>query len=205
MNGHSYLRAMHQTPDTKTNIRRAALRLFAERGYSAVSMRELAEAVGMRQGGLYNHFPGKQALLVDLMETHILALLQALQETMDGREGPEDRFRAFVRNHVAYHLDFPDDVFLAYMEIRSLEPENRARIVALRDSYEAVLRDILMKGQADGLFRIDDAAVFSRMLLSMMTGATVWYREGGRLSRDEVVACYLKGALQCVGLMEDAP
>lgn len=159
----------------------------------------------MRQGGLYNHFPGKQALLVDLMETHMSALLQALEGAMAGQVGPVDRLRAFVQNHVAYHLEYPDDVFLAYMEIRSLEPENRARVVALRDAYEAGLRDILSDGQGQGVFRIVDAAVFTRMLLSMMTGATVWYREGGRLSRDAVVACYLKGALQCVGVMEADP
>ena len=40
--------------NTKDEIRRQALRLFAERGYSAISMRELAEAVGVRQGALYN-------------------------------------------------------------------------------------------------------------------------------------------------------
>lgn len=162
-------------------------------------MRELAEAVGMRQGGIYNHFAGKQALLADLMEAHMVALLDALEGAMAGHAGPADRLTAFVRNHVAYHLDFPDDVFLAYMEIRSLEPENRARIVELRDQYEAVLRDTLAEGQARGDFRISDAAVHTRMLLAMMTGATVWYAEGGRLSRDQVVNCYLKGALQSVG------
>lgn len=191
---------MAKHTDTKSVIRREALRLFAENGYSAVSMRELAEAVGMRQGGIYNHFSGKQALLADLMETHMVALLDALDAAMAGQDGAEARLTAFVRNHVAYHLDYPDDVFLAYMEIRSLEPENRARIVALRDAYEARLRDILAEGQASTAFQIDDAAVFARMLLSMMTGATVWYREGGRLSREDVVGCYLKGALQCVGL-----
>jgi AcrR family transcriptional regulator len=174
--------------------------LFAKRGYAAVSMRELAEAVGMRQGGIYNHFAGKQALLADLMETHMVALLEGLEDAMSGLAGPKERLTAFARNHVAYHLDYPDDVFLAYMEIRSLEPKNRARIIALRDQYEAVLRDTLAEGQARGDFQISDAAVHTRMLLAMMTGATVWYADGGRLTRDQVVNCYLKGALQSVGL-----
>ena len=154
----------------------------------------------MRQGGIYNHFPGKQALLADLMEAHMVALLEALDSAMKGHAGPEARLTAFVQNHVTYHLDFLDDVFLAYMEIRSLEPDNRVRVVALRDKYEAVLCEILAEGQARGDFRISDASVHTRMLLAMMTGATVWYEEGGRLSRDEVVSCYLKGALQSVGL-----
>lgn len=201
MNGHSYPgQPVTASKNTKDEIRRQALRLFAERGYSAISMRELAEAVGVRQGGLYNHFPGKQALLVDLMATHMEALLDTLDPVMAGPPDPVAQLRGFVRNHVLHHLDHPDDVFLAYMEIRSLEPDNRVRIVALRDRYEGALRSILDAGREAGLFHITDAAVHARMLLSMMTGATVWYREGGRLTREAVVDCYLRGALQSVGL-----
>ena len=117
---------MPESKDTKAEIRKAALRLFAERGYNAVSMRELAEAVGMRQGGLYNHFEGKQALLSDLMETHMVALLEALDTAMAGISGARAGLEAFVRHHVAHHLNYPEDVFLAYMEIRSLDSDNRA-------------------------------------------------------------------------------
>lgn len=191
---------MPESKDTKAKIRKAALRLFAERGYNAVSMRDLAEAVGMRQGGLYNHFEGKQALLSDLMETHMAALLKALDAAMAGTSGTRARLEAFVRHHVAHHLNYPDDVFLAYMEIRSLDSDNRARIVALRNRYEHALRKILEDGCAKGLFSIGDAAVHARMLLAMMTGVTVWYRDNRRLSRDEVVKLYLDVALQSVGL-----
>ena len=195
---------MPESKDTKAKIRKAALRLFAERGYNAVSMRDLAEAVGMRQGGLYNHFEGKQALLSDLMETHMVALLAARDTAMAGINGTRARLEAFVRHHVAHHLNYPDDVFLAYMEIRSLDTENRTRIVALRNRYEHMLRKILEDGCAEGLFSIGDAAVHARMLLAMMTGVTVWYRDNGRLARDEVVELYLGAALQSVGLAAEA-
>ena len=195
---------MPESKDTKAKIRKAALRLFAERGYNAVSMRDLAEAVGMRQGGLYNHFEGKQALLSDLMETHMVALMEARDTAMAGINGTRARLEAFVRHHVAHHLNYPDDVFLAYMEIRSLDTENRTRIVALRNRYEHMLRKILEDGCAEGLFSIGDAAVHARMLLAMMTGVTVWYRDNGRLSRDEVVDLYLDAALQSVGLASEA-
>ncbi|MYI67944.1 MAG: TetR/AcrR family transcriptional regulator [Boseongicola sp. SB0673_bin_14] len=194
---------MPESKDTKAKIRRAALRLFAERGYNAVSMRDLAETVGMRQGGLYNHFDGKQALLSDLMETHMAGLLEALDTAMADISGTRARLEAFVRHHVSHHLNYPDDVFLAYMEVRSLDSDNRARIVAMRNRYEHRLRKILEDGCADGLFRIGDAAVHARMLLAMMTGVTVWYRDNGRLTRDEVVELHLGAALQSVGLVAE--
>ena len=163
-------------------------------------MRELADAVGVRQSGFYNHFKSKQALLVDLMAGHMEVLLEVLEGVMADVTGPSARLEAFVQHHVSYHLDYPEDVFLAYMEIRSLEAEGRDRVIALRDKYEAVLRRILEDGVAEGVFQIADTAVHARMLLAMLTGATVWFQPDGRLNRDQIVACHLNGALHGVGL-----
>jgi len=186
--------------DTKAVLRKAALRQFASRGYSAVSMRDIAAEVGLRQGGIYNHFASKQELLVDLLRTHMETLLAALDAALAGIEGVIARLEAFVRFHVRYHLDHPDNTFIAFMELRSLEPEGYASVTRLRDRYEASLRAILAEGSDAGLFRIADVPVQTRALLSMMTGVTVWYRDGGRLGRDAVVDAYTQAALQSVGL-----
>jgi AcrR family transcriptional regulator len=47
----------------KDRIFRAALRLFAEKGYEGVSMRDIAAEVGIKASSIYNHFPGKAAIL----------------------------------------------------------------------------------------------------------------------------------------------
>ena len=155
--------------ETADAIAEKATGLIATHGFAAVSMRMIAEAVGVKPGALYNHYDGKQALVVAVMTRHLTRLFQAWSD-VDVPEPPASALATFARFHVRYHLTRPDDVFLAYMEIRSLEPENRAHIVALRDRYEGVLRGILEAGRDAGLFRIADAAVHARMLLSMMTG-----------------------------------
>ena len=100
-------------------IREAAQRLFAQNGYAAVSMREIAREVGVQVGALYLYTPDKQSLLVDLMLTHLDELMDAwLSE--DRGEIPQKRLEAFVAFHIDYHLDRKDAVFLAYMELRSL-------------------------------------------------------------------------------------
>jgi len=186
--------------DTKALIPQAALGQFARRGYSAVSMREIAAEIGLRQGGIYNHFASKQELLVDLMRAHMETLLTALDEALDGVAWPAARLEAFVRFHVRYHIDHPDNTFIAFMELRSLEPEGYSIVTRLRDQYEGTLRAILAEGCAAGVFRVADVPVHTRALLSMMTGVTVWYRDGGRLERDAVVDVYAQAALQSVGL-----
>lgn len=186
-------------PDTKSLIRQAARRLFARHGYEGVSMRDIALAVGVRQSAIYNHFASKQALLVDLMLGHMEDVLARLAEAVPATGDARNDLAAFTRFHLGYHIDHNEDVFLAYMEVRSLEGEGRRRIVALRDAYEARLRAILERGLTEGRFSIGDPAVHARAVLAMLTGVTTWYRDGGRLDRARVIDTYGRAVLQGAG------
>ncbi|MDJ1015823.1 MAG: TetR/AcrR family transcriptional regulator [Paracoccaceae bacterium] len=170
-------------------IREAALRLFARSGYAAVSMREIASEVGVRAGALYLYTPDKQTLLFDLMREHLETLLAAWR--MAKVEGaPPERLENFVRFHVDFHLERRDAVFLAYMELRNLSEDNFAVIEELRRAYEEELEDILEAGRATGDFEVADARVTTMALIAMLTGGHVWYRSGGRLSRDAIQKIY---------------
>ncbi len=189
---------------TRDAIRRAAEALFAAHGFSAVSMRDIAARVGVRASALYNHFPAKQDILADLMETHLLRLTAALDAALPQADAPPaERLAAFARFHVRYHFDEADAVFLSYMELRSLEPGNRARINALRGAYEARLRGILREGQRSGAFRIEDPAVEAMALIAMLTGVTTWYDPAGRLSRAAIENIYVAMAARSVGLGQE--
>ena len=184
---------------TKDALRNHAKLLFAERGYEGVSMRDIAGAVGIQQSAIYNHFTSKQHLLVDLLESHMHRLLGAMERAVDPDVPPPERLRQFARFHVKYQLDEPEDVFLAYMELRSLEPASKEIVIPLRDRYERTIREILQDGVSEGVFHLNDAAVVARGLLAMMTGVTIWFRDGGRLDRETVAETYVATALQAVG------
>lgn len=185
--------------NTKDDLRDHARRLFAEHGYEGVSMRDIAGSVGIRQSAIYNHFPSKQHLLVDLMVSHMERLLDAMRIAVSKSVTPVERLTAFARFHVTYHIDQPQDVFLAYMELRSLEAEGRKAIIPLRDDYERFLQETLVAGAQDGTFAIADTAVVTRAILAMLTGVTVWFRDDGRLDRDAVAEAYVATVLQAVG------
>lgn len=174
---------------TGPRVRAAARKLFARHGYAAVSMRRIAEEVGVRAGALYLYTSDKQTLLFDLMRTHLEDLLAAWRAE-DAAGTARERLERFVRFHIRYHLDRPDEVFLAYMELRNLEPSNFAEIETLRRDYERELEDILAAGQEAGDFRLADTRLATMALIAMLTGVTSWYREGGRLARDEIEAIY---------------
>ncbi|MFD1796071.1 TetR/AcrR family transcriptional regulator [Paracoccus aurantiacus] len=162
-------------------IRDAARRLFARHGYAAVSMRQIATEVGVQVGTIYGYTADKQALLADLLRDHMHMLLRAWQD--DAEVSAPERLSRFVRFHIDTSLDHADGVFLSYMELRNLSPDNHAEITALRRDYEGALQRILDAGVAAGDMRIEDTRLATMALIGMLSGVTNWFRAGGRLDR----------------------
>lgn len=174
---------------TGPKIRESALKLFAAHGYAAVSMRQIAADVGVQAGALYNYTSDKQALLFSLMQGHMDQLLTAYRALPKPATAPE-RLQQFVDFHIGFHLERPDAVFIAYMELRNLTPEHFAAIEQLRHAYETELEQILDQGQQEGLFALEDSRITTMAVIATLTGVTTWYRPEGRLSADQVQNIY---------------
>ncbi|WP_417808859.1 TetR family transcriptional regulator [Thioclava sp.] len=183
---------------TGPKIREQAQQLFARHGFAAVSMRQIAAAVGVQAGALYLYTPDKEALLFDLLKTHMDELLAAWAAQPRGT-GPMAALEAFVRFHIGFNLSRADAVFLSYMELRNLGPENFAMIESQRRAYENELEDILKAGQQTGAFLIPDTKLATMAIIAMLTGVTTWFREGGRLSRPMVEDIYWDMVRKAVG------
>ncbi|MEO8318666.1 MAG: TetR/AcrR family transcriptional regulator [Bradyrhizobium sp.] len=185
-------------PKTMEAIRKAGLRLIFEHGYAAMSLRQLAAEVGIQAGSLYNHISTKQELLFDLVQDHMNELLRQLDRALQSQERPVDKLRAFVAFHVTYHMTKKREVFIANSELRSLEPKNYDAIVALRGAYEQRLTDILSEGVSEGEFEVADIQVGTFAILALLTGICSWYRPGGRLTKEAIVAAHEKLVLSSV-------
>lgn len=183
--------------ETLERLQDAALELFAREGYAAVSMRAIAARTGVQAGALYKYFPTKQDILFDLLAGHMLALEVAW------REDAGSELSDFVRFHVRYHLTRPREMFISYMELRSLEPENFRRIRELRRGYEAIPRQMIEEGIAKGAFNVVDTEVTTRAIIALLNGLTTWYREDGRLSLDEIETVYITLVNRMVGAGEE--
>src|SRR4029078_11628279 len=185
-------------PSTMAAIRKAGLRLIFEHGYAAMSLRQLAAEVGIQSGSLYNHISTKQELLFDLVRDHINELLRQLDRALQGKQRPVDKLRAFTAFHVSYHMIRKREVFIANSELRSLEPKNYEAIVARGGAYQARLARILTEGVSEGVFEVVDIRVATFAILALLTGICNWYRPGGRLTKEAIIAAHEKLVLSGV-------
>ncbi len=182
---------------TGPRVYSTAARLIARHGFAAVSMRQIAGEVGVQAGALYNYISDKQTLLLDLMRSHMDELLEHAEQ-LDATQPPIEQLVEFTDFHIRFHATRLDLVFIAYMELRNLNEENFAFIEGLRGQYEDRLEAILEAGKADGSFAITDTKITTMALIAMMTGVTNWFRDGGRLSLEQVSDIYCGMVLKSV-------
>jgi AcrR family transcriptional regulator len=177
----------------------AACRLFADRGYRGTSMKDIAEALGVRAPSLYNHVTSKQEILFAIMDKAMDRALTALEEALAGVEDTSEQLRRATESLVLDFLRFPAEVTVCNTEVRSLEEANRLAIVAKRDQYAARVRRIIEEGCRSGRFSTRTPQIAAFAVLEMGNGAKSWFRPSGRFPDAFVASEYGEFALRVVG------
>lgn len=177
----------------------AAVENFTALGYHGTSMRDLARTAGVTVASIYHHFSSKQELLQQIMVgtmTDVLALTtQAVDEA-----GPTatERLSALVEAWVLFHTHRQAEALIGASELRSLDDEGRAAVVALRDRQEALFRDVVEAGVGDGEFATTHPLEAARAIINMGYSIASWYHLGGSVTPEEMAARYVDLALATV-------
>jgi len=115
--------------DQRGAILAAAARLFAQRGYPATSMNEVAQACGLSKATLYHYFRDKYALLVSITEEHVTRLEALVQQVAARRLAPADELRALILRIVAEYADAQDAHRVLTEDVRFLSDADRERVI----------------------------------------------------------------------------
>lgn len=117
----------------------AALDCFYEQGYGGTPVREIATNAEVTVAALYHHFESKHAILETLLTRNMQAFVTDMQNAYHAADAnPVNQLDALVRAHVLYNATHQTVAFVGNSELRSLEPDAHRRVVALRDTVEAL-------------------------------------------------------------------
>jgi len=178
----------------------AAARLFRERGYHATSMQDLAEAVGMQRGSFYYYIRTKEDLLFRLMQEAMEAFIVAVKPVVQTASAPREKLRRAVATHLRVLAERTDAVAVLLHELKALAPERQREIVALRDEYEGLIRQILAEGAAAGVFQLPSPKLAGFAVLAVMNWPYQWYRPTGDQGPEELAETFahiLLRGLEC--------
>lgn len=186
--------------NTRGRILKAALELFAHKGFHGTSIRDIAEGAGVQTGTMYGHFVSKDAMLEELMVAAHEAYEAVLASAVE-RAGPTptERLVAFVKANVSHHIRYAMVAVLANGELHSLTMPVAATVVALRRRGEDLLEQIIGDGEADGSFAPLDPAITMAAIGSMGLRIANWYPGRFDYGPEEIADLYAELALRLVG------
>ena len=144
----------------RTAVRRrelisAAARLFAARGYYAVTVDDLGEALGISGPALYRHFPSKQALLVAVFDQVIEMQRELLSEALSGASDPAGALEAIVRLHVQFAIEQRETMAVWRQEYHNLPEGDSWRLRRAQRLYVEEWVHVVHELRSD----LDDASV----------------------------------------------
>lgn len=149
--------------DRQSAILREAARLFAERGFSGVSLEELGAAVGVSGPAVYRHFANKQALLGAILVEVSEKLLTGGSAVLATADSAPDRLRGLIRFHVDFALADADVIRVQDRDLASLSEPDRHAVRRLQREYVELWMRVLADlhpDRAEGDLRVRAHACF---------------------------------------------
>ncbi len=169
----------------KQEIIITATKLFKKKGYSAVTMRDLAKAMGIKAASLYNHINSKQEILTDI----IISLAEEFTEGMtiikESNSSSLDKLRVIVNLHVDISTRNPFGMASLNNDWMHLE-EKLNYYFELRHNYEDNFRDIINKGINSGEITNTNSDVMLFSMLSTLRSLYIWIPKKEDLNPDEL-------------------
>lgn len=184
---------------TKRRLYETAMELFGRHGYHAVSIRDIAQALGQQPSAIYFHVPSKQELLYELALIGHRGHLEALRSSLlEAGADPVDQLRVLVAAHVGGHMTYPSMARLTNRELGALTPEQLRLVLDIRMQTEQVFIDVIERGRRMGVFGTEDAFLASKAIGAMGVRLPEWWAPGGPRTREQVIEQYVAIALKIV-------
>jgi AcrR family transcriptional regulator len=170
-----------------TDVRReqlaeAALELIAAHGLNHLSVARVARRVGLVPSAIYRHFAGKDDLLDAVIALIRERLHRNVEVAMEQAPDALDRLRHLLLAHVRVIRENKGILRLVFAdELHRGQPESKARIYEMVDSYLKKVAAIVARGQQEGSIRQDlDPATAAVMFLGLIQPAAIlWHLSGG--------------------------
>ncbi|MFI4974145.1 MAG: TetR/AcrR family transcriptional regulator [Caulobacterales bacterium] len=203
--GEHLTKGLSKSQITRGLILEAAAGLFRQKGYAAVSLRDIAEAVGMKTGSLYYHFDSKESLVEEILTLGTQGAFEASRTAVDAL-GPEadpvDKLEAVFRAHTQFLHEEANFASANLKILQQVPPAIRERHVQQDREYGQFVAAIIdeieeTRGLAPGV----DGSTLRMLCFGALNWSISWYHPQGRSPAqiaDQLMTLVRRGALATV-------
>ncbi|MBL7776984.1 MAG: TetR family transcriptional regulator [Chitinophagales bacterium] len=182
---------------TKEKVKQTAQKLFREKGYAAVGMRELAKEVGIQAPSLYNHYKSKDDILREICMDMAAQFFTAFDAAIATEQKAGRQLRAVIRAHIGVVAANMDSAEVFFQEWIFLEQPALGKFKKMRLEYETKFRGILDKGIRKKEIKKVNTKLATFAIFSALNATYDFMRSTEKLSQeqmaDELADLLLKG------------
>ncbi|WP_030171734.1 TetR/AcrR family transcriptional regulator [Spirillospora albida] len=184
--------------ERRAELLAAAAEVFASQGYSATTIRKVADAAGILGGSLYYHFDSKESMADEILSTFLDEMWASYDRVLAAGLGARDTLEAIIVESFRSIDRHRPAVVLYQNESKHLANSERFRyLLDSQRRFEEMWLALLERGVREGEFRSDlDLVLIYRFVRDTVWVAANWYQHGGRLSADDIAKQYLAMVLE---------
>ncbi|TDI76160.1 MAG: TetR/AcrR family transcriptional regulator [Bacteroidetes bacterium] len=184
----------------KEEIIDVASQLFKEKGYSAVSVRDIALAMGMKAASLYNHIESKQEILSILILELARNFTTGMAGVLDTETSPLHKIEKIIELHIDITVNNSEALAALNNDWMHLEGKDLENFVSMREKYEEDFRKIIKQGIKASEIQPRHPEVILFSILSTLRTLYLWYQKRGKLDvnvlKRDMLAVLLNGIVR---------
>ena len=161
--------------ERKTEIITIAAKLFKEKGYSAVTMRDIAQAMDIKAASLYNHIKSKQEILILIVIDIAEEFTNVMNEIVNADISAIQKIEKVIELHINITLRNADALACLNNDWMHLTDNDLVYFIKMREDYEESFRTIIKKGIADNEVKNLNVEVIIFSTLSTLRTLYLWY------------------------------
>ncbi|MFE9106970.1 TetR family transcriptional regulator [Actinomadura geliboluensis] len=179
--------------ERRAELLATAAEVFASQGYSATTVRKVADAAGILGGSLYYHFDSKESMADEILRTFLDEMWAGYEQVLAADLNARDTLEAIVAQSFRSIDRHRPAVVLYQNESKHLATSERFHyLLDSQRRFEEMWLSLLDRGVKEGAFRADlDRSLVYRFIRDTVWVAANWYQHGGRLSADDIAKQYL--------------
>jgi AcrR family transcriptional regulator len=161
----------------------AALTLSNQKGFAAMSLRDLSSEADLSMGALYTYFKSKDELLHMIQRQGRTVVKRVLQGQMKGVDNPRTQLRKVIQAHLYLSEVMQPWFYFSYMETKNLGEEEHKKAIEAELYTEKILTDIMKKGRGKAIFRPVDTELAGAVMKAMLQD---WYLKRWKYARRRI-------------------
>ncbi|PZD78684.1 TetR/AcrR family transcriptional regulator [Mesonia sp. K7] len=169
--------------DRKEQIVKTAAQLFREKGYNAVSMRDLAKDLGIKAASLYNHISSKEAILAEVILSTARDFTEHIDNTFLEEKSSVKKLEEIIESHIDLTIEKANFVACLNNDWMHLEEKNLNDYIKMRNHYESTLRKIIIKGMNLHEIEPQNPELILFSLLSTLRTLYLWYPKNKHIEK----------------------